>query len=578
MSATATGSITITAEDGTVRTYTIVVNRAATPQAPLPIPPAPPTIDVAAGTLTVGTLFDGTPATGFHVYADGVRVTTAIQPLAAVLNMADLGLQAGVRDIQVRGVDAAGAAVTQLSPIAIFNQAASYGISLSPANLVFPATAANVSPAALVATVANTGNTATGPLYITAPAGFTITPNPIPSIPVGGTATFTVFPSPQALGVGAHNVSIAVGNANVPTATIGAGITINPPPTAPPVVPAPGGTTITGTTFSWNAVAGATNYRIYVNGVPRTTVSGTSFNLATLNLPASGHSVQVRALFADGSESARSAGISFAGTVPLPPTGGGGGGAVAPPPTATPPPAPVTRPPGSGGGGTFPSISLPVIGAGQGDWQGATPGVDWGARAGEGLTPTVTPAPRHPFGDVQAGDWFSDYVAFVHNRGLMAGTAANEFSPSVTTTRAMVVAVIYRIAGSPSVANLPNPFNDVPADAWYHDAIVWAVANDIAFGLNNGSFGPNQPIPREGLAFLFNNYANFARLNLTLRRDAPNFNDAASFSPNMSEAISRLYRAGIVSGRDGGVFDPQAHTTRAELAAILQRFLVSAGR
>ena len=185
----------------------------------------------------------------------------------------------------------------------------------------------------------------------------------------------------------------------------------------------------------------------------------------------------------------------------------------------------------------------------------------------------------NPFADVMEGDWFYDAVMFAYSRGLMIGTSTDPilFSPNTSTSRGMIVTVLYRMAGSPSVSGLANPFGDAAEGAWYTDAVVWAAANGIVNGTGGGRYGPNDNITRQDLAVILARYADYTAVTLPVRREYPGFTDEADMSDYAAEAVERLYRAGVISGRPGNVFDPKGNAARAEFAAMLQRFLESAG-
>ena len=122
------------------------------------------------------------------------------------------------------------------------------------------------------------------------------------------------------------------------------------------------------------------------------------------------------------------------------------------------------------------------------------------------LLPGALAAGGHPFTDVPASHWASDAVTYVYENDLMDGVDSTTFSPDGTTTRAMVVTVLYRLAGQPA-ADWANPFVDVPAGVWFHDAVTWAWENDVVNGTSSSVFSPNQAITREQLAVILYRYA-----------------------------------------------------------------------
>jgi hypothetical protein len=189
--------------------------------------------------------------------------------------------------------------------------------------------------------------------------------------------------------------------------------------------------------------------------------------------------------------------------------------------------------------------------------------------------PITSQIPANPFVDVNAGNWFIDDVIYVYSNGLMSGTSTNPmmFSPNVPLTRSMIVAILYRHAGSPNVSALANPFGDVPAGTWYTDAVKWAADNGIVSGIGNGRFGPDNNITRQDLTVILARYADFANINLTPMRDYTGFNDEANISAYAKNAVERFFRAGFISGKPNNMFDPRGNATRAEVAAMLHRFL-----
>jgi len=115
----------------------------------------------------------------------------------------------------------------------------------------------------------------------------------------------------------------------------------------------------------------------------------------------------------------------------------------------------------------------------------------------------------NPFGDVKPGDWFFDDVGFVYTSGLMIGTGTESplFSPDMPMSRAMLVTVLYRLAGSPDASGLPNAFTDVPEDSWYGSAVAWAAANGITSGVGGNRFAPDDNVTREQAAAILLRYA-----------------------------------------------------------------------
>lgn len=163
------------------------------------------------------------------------------------------------------------------------------------------------------------------------------------------------------------------------------------------------------------------------------------------------------------------------------------------------------------------------------------------------------------FVDVQPGGWFYDAVDFVAAMGLMNGTSSNTFSPELTTTRGMIVTILYRHAGSPSVIS--------NGTEWWSDARVWAMENGLSDGTNMEG-----KITREQLAAMLYRYAAYRGMNTAARSDLGSFADADNVSDWAADAMQWAVAAGILNGKTGGCLDPQGNATRAEVAAMLQRF------
>ena len=178
-----------------------------------------------------------------------------------------------------------------------------------------------------------------------------------------------------------------------------------------------------------------------------------------------------------------------------------------------------------------------------------------------------------PFSDVSRSQWFYDYVAWAYNSGLMEGVSAGRFAPNSTTTRAMVVTIIYRLAGSPGVSGTSD-FTDVPAGAWYADAVTWAAKRGIVEGMTATTFDPNDAVTREELAAMLYRYAKHKGYDTSAAENTNilSYNDAGSISEYAFEALQWACGEGIINGTGGGSLEPGGSATRAQLAAMLYRF------
>lgn len=191
---------------------------------------------------------------------------------------------------------------------------------------------------------------------------------------------------------------------------------------------------------------------------------------------------------------------------------------------------------------------------------------------------TTKPSYENSFTDVVEGSWYYGDVRYVYENELMTGTAADKFSPDSTLTRGMIVTILYRHAGEPDVSGLSNLFDDVTAGMWYTDAVKWAADNGIVSGYGNGMFGPNDNITRQDLAVILVRYDDFAGIGLSVTRAYPGFSDDAEIAGYAKSTVERLFKAGIINGKTGNLFDPQGQATRAETAAMLHRMLAAAGK
>lgn len=175
-----------------------------------------------------------------------------------------------------------------------------------------------------------------------------------------------------------------------------------------------------------------------------------------------------------------------------------------------------------------------------------------------------------PFVDVAAEDWYGDAVAAVYARGLMTGTAEDTFAPELAATRGMVVSILYRLAGSPTVS--AEVFADVAADDWYGQAVAWAANEGIASGTSAETFSPNAAVTREQLAALLCNFVAQQEVDTTARSDLSCFDDAATVSDWAQDAVSWAHAEGLLAGTSATTLSPQGEATRAQLAAMLVRF------
>lgn len=194
-------------------------------------------------------------------------------------------------------------------------------------------------------------------------------------------------------------------------------------------------------------------------------------------------------------------------------------------------------------------------------------------------TPDVPDEPDPPdqpdippmvFTDVRDSDWFYDSVSYIYEQGLMAGTEKDQFSPNLNASRAMIATILWRQDGSPAPTG-KYAYTDGKPNAYYAQAVAWATEQGVLTGYGEGLFGPNDPITREQLAAALYRYAGKPGTKGSLDR----FTDGNTVSSYALDALRWAVETGIISGKGDGILDPTGKATRAEVAAILHRFITA---
>ena len=177
-----------------------------------------------------------------------------------------------------------------------------------------------------------------------------------------------------------------------------------------------------------------------------------------------------------------------------------------------------------------------------------------------------------PFTDVKEGAWYYDAVAYVYDKGMMTGVTDTTFEPDATTTRGMIVTMLYRLEGEPAVDNAAA-FADVAAGAWYEKAVAWASQNEIVNGYGDDLFGPNDAITREQMAAILFRYAQYKGLEaVTLEENLGAFEDAGQISEYAVQAFNWAVGQHLITGVTDTTLEPQSSATRAQVATILMRY------
>ena len=181
----------------------------------------------------------------------------------------------------------------------------------------------------------------------------------------------------------------------------------------------------------------------------------------------------------------------------------------------------------------------------------------------------------NPFTDVSEKDWFYNDAMFVYKNGLMLGTSKTLFSPHGTVTRGMMATILWRMEGSLAPKG-ENSFTDVEAGRWYADAITWTAENGIFAGYSKDKFGPDDPITREQLTAIFYRYADYKGYKLTITGNLDKFEDADKITDYAKTVMQWAVGNGLIKGKSENLLDPQGTATRAEISAMLHRFVEKA--
>lgn len=177
-----------------------------------------------------------------------------------------------------------------------------------------------------------------------------------------------------------------------------------------------------------------------------------------------------------------------------------------------------------------------------------------------------------PFADVPSGSWYYDDVAYVYDTGLMTGLTVTAFGPKLSTTRGMIVTILWRMENEPA-AKHGCPFADVRRGSYYEQAIAWASENGIVTGFDASTFAPDRTITREQLAAILFRFAAYRGMDaVTLRENLSSFQDQAAISAYAVSALNWAVGEGLMQGT-GDKLEPTGSATRAQVAAMLRRFI-----
>lgn len=175
------------------------------------------------------------------------------------------------------------------------------------------------------------------------------------------------------------------------------------------------------------------------------------------------------------------------------------------------------------------------------------------------------------FYDVEKTSWYADAVQYAHDHGLVQGVTLTSFDPESTMTRGMLITVLYRAANCPDVTGLTHPFEDIPADAYYSDALLWGYSTGMIQGTDVTHFAPDDPVTREQLATFLYRYAKAEGTDY-LPDDLSGFTDHAQVSDYARRPISWAVGSDILHGMGNGTLAPQAKATRAQTVQLLTNY------
>lgn len=178
--------------------------------------------------------------------------------------------------------------------------------------------------------------------------------------------------------------------------------------------------------------------------------------------------------------------------------------------------------------------------------------------------------PAVAFDDISAGAWYHDGVHYCVAEALMNGVSGRRFAPDASLSRAMLVTVLYRMEGSPSVGR--PTFADVPAGLWYSDAVAWAAECGVVNGVGDNRFAPERDISRQDMAVTLYRYASYKGYDMTNLADLSTYHDSGRIAPYARAAVEWCVAGGIISGKPGDLLDPSGSATRAEVASVLLRY------
>jgi hypothetical protein len=183
-----------------------------------------------------------------------------------------------------------------------------------------------------------------------------------------------------------------------------------------------------------------------------------------------------------------------------------------------------------------------------------------------------------PFKDVSVNDWYYNAVKYTYFNKIISGYNSTTFAPNDKVTRGMIVTILYRMEGSPNNDG-KSRFTDVNSSEWYAKAVKWAVNNGIVHGYDGTNrFGPNDNIIRQDLAGILRNYAKYKKKNVNVTADLTKFKDYKKVDSYANASVQWAVGKGVITGNTDGTLAPKGNATRAEAAAMIQKYCNKVGR
>jgi hypothetical protein len=231
------------------------------------------------------------------------------------------------------------------------------------------------------------------------------------------------------------------------------------------------------------------------------------------------------------------------------------------------------------------SIVITVIGGGSG-------GGSSGSGSGGGTKPPAKPEDKPKqtdkptstgtgksgvdvFKDIKHTDWFYEDVEYAVKNGLFKGLSDNTFAPNAPMTRGMIVTVLGRLSGVNESSYESSGFSDVATGQYYTAYVEWAKANGIVNGVGDNMFAPDGNVSRQDFAVILSRYAKLSKKGIKATRQSIAFYDGEDIADYAKQAVQELYRGEIINGVGMTAFNPKGNATRAEVAAMLRRFIES---